>query len=344
MTTSSNIHTVMIPRKQIRVREERNFRLARSTKKQQELVASIKEHGQLEALGVVATGEEDFLYELDYGYGRYLALTELGKTDILCNVREHKGSKQAIALARMADNWTENIVRADVSYIDQAVFIASLVNGTYFVEEGEEAKPVSKEDIVEKFGLNLPRINALLRVVKTVGPQSCDVARKIDAPVALIMQLTTVKGEGGDRDQDQLALLEVWAKEQQELKSQGRKRREREDKGEKRGKNGKGKKGKEEKTGVVSGTRKVDYAVHKAEEDKSFSWDEYITTVHAKQESLAEEKGADAREQHLIMKGIEIGLRFAKGDLKKLPLVKADFEVLYVQEPEVEEASEEAAE
>lgn len=341
MSTSSNVHTVLIPRKQIRVREERNFRGARNAKKQSELVASLKENGQLEAIGVVATGEEEFPYELDYGYGRLLALETIGKSDVLCTVRQHKGSKQAVALARMADNWIENMHRSDVSYINQAVFVSKLVNGTYYVDEGEAAEPVKKEDIIEKFGLNLPRINALLRVEKTIGDQAKDICRKLDVPVQLIMHLTTIKGDEEKRDAAQLEILEAWAKEQEALKSQGRKRSVREDAGQKRGKKGK----KEEKEpGLVSGNRKVNYAVHKAEEDKAFSWDEYLTTVQHKQAVLAEEKGAEAKEQALIMKGIENGMRFAKGDLKKLPLVKADFDCLYVQEPEVEEEAAEAAE
>lgn len=357
MTTKTEEQLVHILPALIFVDPEDNIAAERSEEKNvEDLAKNMKDRadrGQpplLEPISVENGGSEAQPYRLGFGYRRMAAwlLNGWQKKPIPCMVKSYAKGQGVL---RVVDMWSENLERQDASYIDYARMATSMLKGTYRVRPGEEAKTHTQEEVMFLLGLSRTQLGRYVKVMNRISPDLATLAKKCDAPQRLIQNMVEVKeadsfdGKGSSPSDEELeakkvelqeAVLKKWHEQQQALKAVGRKRGERSDKGTPKGK--KGSKKADEVKGVVSGTKKVNYAVHKTDDDKSFSIDEYLTVIREKAKTLSAEKSRESQVEAAVAKGIGIGIAFMRGELKKLPLNKADFECLY-ETPE-EEAGE----
>ena len=316
----------LIPWKQILVPGNANIR--QNLPEVKRLAASLASQGQLAPIIVTNGGTKEQPYTVVAGFRRMAAYAHNGwqDKDILANVLPGVANDP---VARMAINWTENMQREDVSPLDQAEALNQLVTGTYPVRAGEKAAPVDKKVICEKFDMSSNHLGALVRVHSLIDSDIKLHARKVRAPLRLLIAMARVKGKNTEAvAQAQHEMLQEWVDEQEALESEGRKRKERSDKG----------KGESEKpendngsfTGLIKPTRKIDARGTAAQ---------YLTVLNAK---VAHPE--TTKEEKLRVAGMIDLMRYLTGDLKKFPLLtKEDFIVLEDEEEEEGEETEEPA-
>jgi len=301
-----------------------------------QLAERLKEEGLKYPVLVSKGGPKGYQYTLNEGYRRMesFAHNGWGNREILVSVQE-----KSDAFSRIVTNWTANMDREGINYIDQCECVATLLDGTYPVLEGETSEPVDVETVSKRLGISANQIGRMAKVWKYVDKDVLSLARKSQAPSYLMEKIATIKGEGDDetaRDEDratkQSAILAEWMDKRRALEEQGRKRAVRSDKGAK--KNGK-KKSQDEPVGVVNPEKKVTHAVYKTEKDRGYSVDDYVRVLVKKQEEIAKDRSPKPvreltpKEQVIRLTGIIDGMRFMKGEITKLPdLTKADFDVL----------------
>ena len=337
---SETAKPMLIPWKQIIVPTEQNIRS--DDPDTMALAESMKRRGQLTPVVVEPSAKADRPYTLVCGFGRMTAFELNGWTnrDVLAVVRPARGPIQ-----RIADNWAENQDREDVSTFDLAERLHQLVTGTYPVTEGEEAKPLEKDAICELLGLAKNYVNKLLRIHTNVDPDVRKKARKVQAPLRLLIALSHISGEGeekADQEEDrqlkQEKVLSGWIEHQEALAEMGRQRSERNDSG---GGGKKGKKG-EEKPAIVplKPTRKIDAKKRTAVD--------YLKVLARKRDELAAEKKptVEMREQTAKLQGAIEMLEYVTGQRTKfqsLGITEADFKMLAAEEAEeeIEEETEE---
>ena len=319
----------MIPWGEILVPGNANIR--QSMPEVKRLAASLADKGQLAAVIVTNGGTKDQPYTLVAGFRRMAAYALNGWQDrpITANVL----TDPAIIgdpVARMALNWTENMQREDVSSLDQAEALNQLVTGTYPVRAGEKAAPVDKKVICEKFDMSSNHLGALVRVFTLIDADVKLHAKKVKAPLRLLIAMSRIKAKSAEALADaQHVMLQEWIDEQEALEADGRKRKERSDKG----------KGKADKAanddggtfaGLIKPTRKIDARGTAAQ---------YMTVLAAKVTHADTTK-----EEKMKLAGMIELMRYLTGDLKKFPLLtKEDFIVLEEEEAEEEEVAAEEA-
>jgi ParB-like chromosome segregation protein Spo0J len=293
-----------------------------------EIAESLSEHGQIYPILVTRGGPEGFPYTLVEGFTRHAAflMNRWRTRTILARVVECKD-----AVDRISHNWIANVERSELSVLDQAECVYNLIHGTYPVLDGELSDPLSKEDVEKHLGINQERIYRLLKIRKNLGPEVAELVRQYDAPVYVVNQLVSIKGEGEDaetREQDraakQLRAISSWQKRQEELSAQGRKRRERSDKGRR-----KGKRGGSSPTGVLGLSKRVQHARYESSDGRKYSVDDYVRVLSKKREALAEERAKEAQIQAARLSGMVDGIRFFSGEIQTLrDLTNADFELI----------------
>lgn len=328
--------SIYVPPKQIRTDEPAIKSMAES----------LKEHGQEYPVLVTQGGPEGYLFTLDEGYRRMAAwvYNNWQNRDILIKVKKATKHKP---FDRIVRNWTANMEREPIGYVDQCECVAGLIEGTYPVLDGEVAEPISVEEVARRLNLSENQVKRMHRTWKNVDPDVISLARKAQAPSYVLEKVVAIKGEGEEeeaRNQDrankQGAIVKEWLDKQTALEQQGRKRAVRSDKGTKK------KKSPPPPDGVVNPEKKVQHATYKTDKDRSYSVHDYVRVLTKKQEALVRDRAKKpvnemTDQQHAIrIAGILDGIRFMTGEIKKLPdLTKADFEVL-----KPAEASEAAAE
>lgn len=318
MTTAQ---TRMIPWSSIHVPQGSNIRQSLPAAEIKRLAASLLDKGQLAPVIVTNGGSKDQPYTLVAGFRRMAAFAVNGweGREILANVISDIANDP---VARMAVNWTENMQREDVSPLDQAEAMNQLVTGTYPVRAGETAAPVDKKSICERFDMSSNHLGSLIRVYENVDKDLQVQARKVKAPLRLLIAMSRCKGKNQEAIvEKQYELLKTWASEQEALEAEGRKRK-------KRGGGGGG--GDGEPKALLRPGRKID--------DRGTA-EQYIIVLDAKLQS-----SETPREDRAKLAGMIELMRYLTGDLKKFPLLtKEDFIVLEEEEEEVEEEGEEEA-
>ena len=325
MNTPTKIETStvkMIPWKQILVPGNANIR--QSMPEVKRLAASLADKGQLAPIIVTNGGTKDQPYTVVAGFRRMAAYVLNGwqDKDIMANVLANVANDP---VARMAINWTENMQREDVSPLDQAEALNQLVTGTYPMRAGEKAAPVDKKTICEKFDMSSNHLGALVRVHSLINHDVKLHARKVRAPLRLLIAMARIKAKNAEALADaQHVMLQEWIDEQEALESEGRKRKERSDKGKGRGEE-KDKSGNDNGTfsGLIKPTRKI---------DERGTAQQYLTVLNAK---VAHPE--TTKEEKLRVAGMIELMRYLTGDLKRFPLLtKEDFIVLEEEEEEEE--------
>lgn len=348
-----------IPFSQIHIPEDQ---IRTDLPKIKEMAASLEENGQLEPIIVTNGGDEAKPYTLVSGARRCAAMEHLGwKGDrpVLVVVRSYP---KWDLLGPIVDNWVENAEREDVSALDLANCIHNLVKGTYRVPEGQEANPVDRKTISQRFGISQGQVGKLLKMHECIDDEIKAMARKLDAPLHLLIALSTIEGEGtpkgeeteeeanvANRTKKQHAMFGQWAERRKALEEQGRQRGERSDKGKSRSKGGRAAAA-EEPTAAIKPSKRVQHASYADSNERSYSVEQYLAVLRAKQVSFKEEmenaKSASARDEAALeeayFRGILDGQRFLAGEIKTIKgLTKADFKVLEPEEETEEEETEE---
>lgn len=317
MTTPTSVRK-SIPYKQIYIDPARNAR--QDLPKVKEMGESLKVNGLINPLVVTNGGSPDpeKPYVLRGGFRRAAgwALNGWQNRDIDVSVREYK---KGDAAAPVIDGIIDNKDREDVSPLDMAESLHQLVNGTYVVNEGEEAKPVDKKELAERLGMKPGSINNLLRVFDNLDPDVAKKARKAETPVRLMVQWAGFQGKGKTDDDkleskatQQMEAFEEWFAGKEALEAEGRKKKPRQ--AAKKGSKGEGE-GADDEGSMVNKVR-TSYL------------SQCIEVLKLKLEE------APAAERATLTGRIE-ALRFVTGDLKKLPGVnKSDIEALEAADEE----------
>lgn len=330
--------SIYIPGEQIRSDEPETQRLA----------DRLKADGQIYPVLVAEGGPDGKEYTLVEGFRRCAAFVLNGWQNREIEV---KVVQSKTPLDRIATNWNANMEREGINFIDQCECVASLVDGTYPVIPGEKAEPVERYEIAQRLGITTGQVSRMLNVKRNVDSDVLSLARKSQAPSYIVLNIAKIEGDEDldgekrkdDRMKKQSAVLTAWIDKQNQLKEQGRVRSERSDKGTKKGskKNGKsahgkgGKNGKHETVGAVAPEKRVAHATYKDEKERAYSVEDYVTVLTNKTKTIAKDREKkpvselSLREQVIRLQGIIDGMRFMKGEIKRLPdLTKEDFEVL----------------
>jgi ParB/RepB/Spo0J family partition protein len=323
MSTPTTVQKA-IPWKQIRIPEGRNVRS--DLPDIEELAANMVEHGQISPITVRNGRDGDQPYELVAGARRMAAFAFNGwqDGDVMCVVREYS---EGDFLGPIADNWIENSQRVNVSFMDQANWIHRLVKGNYPVAEGEEAKPVDKKDICERFNISSTYLNSMLRSVEKIDESAAKKAMRADVPNSLVIAMARVEGEGetpedkqGDRAAKQEKLVDEYVAKKKELEAAGRKRAPRTEKK----KTSRLRDEEPEDTGILRLAKKLD--------EKGRTVRDYMVVLEAKEGAV---KGAGEKSYY---EGMRDAFRWLTGEVKRCPMLKeADFDVLIEEEEEEEE-------
>lgn len=198
-----------IPWKDIFVPEDFNLRL--ELPKCEEIAADMKSateekgqaKGQLVPIIVRNGGTNGKPYTLVSGSRRHKAFEINGWTgrEMLAVVREYsKGD----VLGRFVDNWTENMERETVSPFDQARRIKQLLDGTYAVDEGEEAVPYDRDTIAARLNISKEKIGKLLRLEDNFDEDLKKLAARAEVPVRILWTVAAMKGEGETEEEQTL--------------------------------------------------------------------------------------------------------------------------------------------
>lgn len=335
VTKKVPFRSIYIPGEQIRSDEPETQRLA----------DRLKADGQIYPVLVALGGPDGKDYTLVEGFRRCAAFVLNGwqNREIEVKIVDSK-----TPLDRIATNWNANMEREGINFIDQCECVANLVDGTYAVIPGEKAEPVERYEIAQRLGITTGQVSRMLNVKRNVDPDVLSLARKSQAPSYIVLSIAKIDGSEDldeekrrdDRMKKQSAVLTAWIDKQNQLKEQGRVRSERSDKGTKKGskKNGKGKShknGGHEKVGVVTPEKRVAHAAYKDDKERGYSVEDYVTVLTEKTKTMAKDKAKkpvselSLREQVIRLQGIIDGMRFMKGEIKRLPdLTNEDFEVL----------------
>ena len=315
------------------------------------LAASLRVHGQLQAIVVTNGGPKDRPYTLVCGARRMQAYELNGWTDrdILATV---KPELVGDPVKRMAVNYAENAERLDISPLDQATRLHQLVHGTYPVAEGETARKVDKEEVCLTFGLPRNTLNKMLRVFANIASDVAHKARTatvagIDGkrerariPLRLFYVLSAIDGEGEEVAAKQMAVLDEWLNGQEELATAGRQRRPRSDKG------GGSDEGEEtndegEEDEDKPARARAPLPIGKKIDPKRRTVAVYLRALELKTQVVTSDKDmtpAQRREEAARIEGATDALRFLSGDIKRLPyLLEADFRALEKEEAEAKE-------
>lgn len=314
-----------IPWKDIFVPEDFNLRL--ELPKCEEIAADMKSateekgqaKGQLVPIIVRNGGTNGKSYTLVSGSRRHKAFEINGWTgrEMLAVVREYsKGD----VLGRFVDNWTENMERETVSPFDQARRIKQLLDGTYAVDEGEEAVPYDRDTIAARLNISKEKIGKLLRLEDNFDEDLKKLAARAEVPVRILWTVAAMKGEGEteeeqtlDRNKKQAEKIHAYVETKKSLLEQNRTRSVRNDKGKKK------KKGNEEPQGLVKESRRVEHAVYRDEEDRGFKLENYIRVIERKQSDLSKERAADARLEAARFEGVLQGIELGTAKIDKIP-------------------------
>jgi ParB/RepB/Spo0J family partition protein len=338
-TLSVPFRSIFIPDRQIRSDEPEIENLA----------ARLKSKGQLYPV-LVARGapNEKQEYTLLEGFRRMAAWVRNGwqnEREVLVRIVEASDP-----VSRIATNWEANMQREDFHPLDQAECVYNLVTGSYPVLKNEPpAEPLEKEAVAERLGLSVAQVTRLVKLHRNVDADVSIAARKANAPISLLFEISTISGEGEsqeeieeDRAKKQFKLLETWIEKQKALSELGRKRAVRSDKGKRKkgvASGGEGEDG--EPSAVLTGGKRVKHATYAKDEGRSYSIDDYLAVFTAKHEALASSKSKEDREAAVRYKAMIDLLRFLTGQVKRLPdLNKSDFEALTAGEREEAEGAE----
>lgn len=327
MTTPTTTRKT-IPFKQLLIDPARNPR--QDSPKVKEMAQSLKDNGQLDPIVVSNGGPDDTPYVVRGGFRRCAAFILNGwqNRDIDVTVREYK---KGDTVTPLFDALIHNKDREEVSALDMAEAIHSMVNGSYHVGEGEVAKAVDKKEVGERLGLQAGTVNNFLRVFDNLDADVAKKCRKAGAPMRLLVLWAGMKGTGRTDEAKaeslatkQMEAFEEWFKGKEALESEGRKKKPRKTKS--AGGEGEGEGGGGGDTGSM---------VNKTKTNLLASCIEVL--------KLKLEETTGVADKAVIAGRIE-ALRFVTGGLKKLPgVTKADLDALDAEE-EVEEEEEEAAE
>ena len=206
----------------------------------EELSEKIKAKGQHTPIAVTNGGTKDQPYTLVFGHRRHAAFELLGwqNREMLAVIRKYAAGD---VLGPIADNWSENMDREDVSTLDQAERIHQLLTGTYPVPEGAEAKPLDADAVAALLQISKRQVQKLEKVFKDVDADVAAKARKHGATEMLLVKISQVLGEGETKDKkdesrakQQMKILDEWIEYKAQLQKDGRQRGVRSDKGKKK--------------------------------------------------------------------------------------------------------------
>lgn len=328
MSAIPKTSSISMPFKNLIVMDETNIRT--DLPRVKELAEDLKLKGQITPILVSPTDDpEKFMVRAGFRRCAAYVLNGWQNRDIMVVVREYKKGDH---IGPIVDNWTENVQREAVSYLDLAECMHQLATGTYPVPEGETAEAVDREEISSRFGVSTAHVGKLLKIFRNIDADVARSARRADAPVRLLIQLSAIEGDGEDeaqKDEDralkQQKVLDAWTKQREDLLAEGRQRSVRSDKG--RGKSARGGSGHDDKPPPpVSPTKKIGpvgrdggaSAFRRPAED-------YLKVLLAKQEEAA-------KEEKLRIEGMVAAFKFVTGKIAKLPgLSAADFKILDVE-------------
>jgi len=173
-------------------------------------------HGQLEPVGVFEGGPEGYDYTLSYGYRRTAGAQLVGMKTILAVVGRNQGG---LGLAIL--NLVENKDREDVHAVDLATRVHEIASGKLSVKDGEDPVPLPRDEVAKLLGMNRSQVNKLLHVHEAISEDVRAEARKVGAPMRLLIRMSSLESD------EQKDCLDQWAKDQKELADAGRKRAKR---------------------------------------------------------------------------------------------------------------------
>jgi ParB/RepB/Spo0J family partition protein len=196
MTTAAASVTKNVPFNQIEIVEDVNSRT--KLKGIEELAENIKENGLLSSLVVTNGGSEKKPYRLVAGFRRGAALTLLkwGSKEVPVVIRD--------VASTPIDNLIENVQREDLHPLDLAEQLRKMVEGTYAVLEGEEARVWDRKELAAKLGMTAVNISNYVRVATNI---SGAVKRKVQNRTIAFRVL--IRWASLDED-EQLVACEEW--------------------------------------------------------------------------------------------------------------------------------------